>query len=112
MLEASRFWLEEAAIVACYKSRKAGRGNGRARNRLPLQSSLTLVAHKSDTFVWNGGQMTLGGTGAGEAMAMSETCLSIARYPPASTYLSPAVAEFCIERQGLQHEVAQLKSQD
>ena len=92
MLEASRFWLEEAAIVACYKSRKAGRCNEKARNRLPLQASLTPVAHKSDTFVWNGGQMTLGGTGTGEAVAMSEICLSLAKYPLASTYLSPAVA--------------------
>lgn len=92
------FCLEEMGMVFCYTSRWVGRLTTMTRNQLPFQTPVTLVTNKYPPFFLNKPPTTLGQSFTNSVNVASETRFIENEYPVASTFLSPAVEEFCIAR--------------
>ena len=99
--------LKENPITSVYLARRAGRLATATRKDHTNQTVVTLVAHKTTRYVCNGG----GGRAERERRPkmrkvppprMSELedvgVVLSPKHPPASTYLDPAVADYCITR--------------
>lgn len=96
--------VETAPIISVYLGSKAGRTPKKARNDHRLHASVNIVAHKSSEYVCNSSladrkvQSLAPKIGTRQPELDAIGVVVSANHPPKSTYLAPAVAEYCATR--------------
>lgn len=95
---------ETSPIISVYLGSKAGRAPKKARNDHRHHASVNIVAHKSSDYVCNSdfGDRKLRSSapkiGARLPESDAKGVVVSANQPPKSTFLAPAVVEYCVAR--------------
>ena len=106
-LDKSDLIKETVPIVSVYLGSKAGRAPKRAKNDHRHHASLNIVAHKSSDYVCNFNvddrklRSLAPKVGARIPELDNIGVVVSANHPPKSTFLAPAIAEYCVARSGL-----------
>lgn len=103
-MQASSLLLERYPITTVYLARQSGRIAGENKNHYASQTSMTLIAHKSQNFVCHGGGT--GGRRRAVASSSSSThelleelgVVVSPKHPESKTFLAPAMANHLIKR--------------
>lgn len=100
--------LEESPVVSLYLHGKSGRPARKDRFVYPSQGSVTLLAHKSDNFICNGGgprseastRTARGATVAAPRTMELDKIGAVVSYshPPVGTHLADSTADLLIKR--------------
>ena len=96
--------VETAPVISVYLGSKAGRAPKKARNDHRLHASVDIIAHKSSEYVCNSDfadrklRSSAPKVGARLPELDAIGVVVSANHPPKSTYLAPAVAEYCVAR--------------
>ena len=98
--------LEANPIISLYKGGKPGRLSPKQANDHRHHGSLVFIAHKIARYVCHSGGSHAGRSTRSASVRTSEKSDDLTnvgiilskQHPPASTFLAPAVAEYCLAR--------------
>ena len=107
MFKSAALTLEVGTIVSLYVGGKAGRRAAVSKNDHQTQGALVLVAHKGPNYVCHGAgrrmDRVVNSTDSSEGANHSKKLYNLGvvlspHHPSSCTYLTHAVAEYCINR--------------